>query len=175
MRKNELLRLLDEKIDPMLDWVDARSAQSFAKQNIPGKWCNGQHLEHLRKTTRALNKGMKLPKLLLRYKFSINNRAERTYEQTLTKYKTTLIETSAKAPAQYTTEVVTADDKDRVIKWMREEKETMKSIVKKNSEKNLSKYVLPHPLIGRLSFREFVYFTALHTEHHFDIMKKDNS
>lgn len=30
----------------------------------------------------------------------------------------------------------------------------------------LDKYILPHPLLGKLTIREMMYFTIYHVEHH---------
>jgi hypothetical protein len=42
-----------------------------------------------------------------------------------------------------------------------------KRLVKFN-EKELSNLILPHPLIGKLTIREFAHFTHYHTQHHFE-------
>jgi len=174
MLKSELKSLLDEKFDALTAWLETRPDDDFTVQHVSGKWSNGEHLEHLRKSTRAVNKGMKIPKLLLRYKFGKMNRSEKSYQEIQKKYKAKLKETGVKAPKQYSADNITNDDRERIIAWFKEEKKTMQNIVDSNSEKNLSKYVIPHPLLGKMSFREFVYFTAYHTEHHFKLMQKYN-
>ncbi len=174
MQKNELVSLLDEKFDSLVSWLDSRPDNEFAMQKVVGKWSNGEHLEHLRKTTRAVNKGMNLPKLFLRYKFGKMNRPEKTYQEIKTKYNKVLKETVIKAPKEYSPQNITSDDRARITAWFLEEKQTMQKFISKTSEKNLTKYVIPHPLIGRMNFREFVLFTAYHTEHHFELMKKYN-
>ncbi|GJM34594.1 MAG: hypothetical protein DHS20C18_35950 [Saprospiraceae bacterium] len=35
-------------------------------------------------------------------------------------------------------------------------------------EKDLDKYVLPHPALGNLSIREMLYFTIFHNQHHLE-------
>ena len=34
------------------------------------------------------------------------------------------------------------------------------------SEKQLDTFILPHPLLGKLTLREMLYFTIYHAEHH---------
>lgn len=168
-------QLLDEKIEAMISWVEQQPEGSFEKQFVPGKWSNGEHMEHIRISTRALNKGYKIPKLLMRYKFGVMNRPERPYEQVREKYTRLLKEQNIKAPPAFSPKPITNADQPRIIKWLREEKETMKKFIDKQSEKNLSKYVIPHPVTGKMSLREFVYFTAFHAEHHHKLMEKYNS
>jgi DinB superfamily len=45
--------------------------------------------------------------------------------------------------------------------------------LEKLSEEELDTYLLPHPLLGKLTFREMLYFTAYHAEHHHLIAKRD--
>lgn len=174
MQKKELISLLDDNFDNLIAWLASRPDNEFTLQKVEGKWSNGEHLEHLRKATRAVNKGMNLPKLVLRYKFGKMNRPERSYEQIKEKYNKALRDTGIKAPKEFSPANITTDDRARITSWFLEEKKAMQNFISKTSEKNLSKYVIPHPLIGKMSFREFVLFTAYHTEHHFELMKKYN-
>ncbi len=175
MQKQELIKLLDEKFDKVTQWLEQQPDHEFTTQKVTDKWSNGEHLEHLRKTTRAINKGMKLPKLFLRYKFGKMNRPERTYDQVVTKYQKALKKPGVKSPKEFIADNISNEDKGRILSWFQEEKTAMQNIINKHSEKALTKYIIPHPLIGRMSFREFVLFTAYHTEHHFLLMKKYNS
>jgi hypothetical protein len=34
------------------------------------------------------------------------------------------------------------------------------------TEDDLERYILPHPLLGKITLREMMYFTAYHVEHH---------
>ncbi len=36
----------------------------------------------------------------------------------------------------------------------------------KYSEEELDKYILPHPLMGKVTLREMLYFTIYHVQHH---------
>lgn len=175
MNKKALENLIEEKLENLLTWLENQPADTFATQQKPGKWSNGEHLEHLRKTTRGVNKGMNINKLLLRWKFGTNNRKERSYQETQDKYLNKLKAANVKAPARFSPENITNDDKERIISWFRQEKEAMKKHISRHSDSALTKYVIPHPLVGKMSFREFVYFTALHTDHHLDLMKKYNT
>ncbi|NBX80802.1 MAG: DinB family protein, partial [Flavobacteriales bacterium] len=41
------------------------------------------------------------------------------------------------------------------------------------TEDDLDKYVLPHPLLGKLTLREMLCFTIYHVKHHVEIIKRD--
>jgi hypothetical protein len=40
------------------------------------------------------------------------------------------------------------------------------------SESDLDTYILPHPLLGKLTLREMLYFTTYHVQHHQELIKK---
>jgi len=39
------------------------------------------------------------------------------------------------------------------------------------TDEKLDNYLAPHPLLGKLTLRELIYFTIYHTEHHLAIIK----
>jgi hypothetical protein len=39
------------------------------------------------------------------------------------------------------------------------------------SEADLDTYLLPHPILGKLTMREMMYFTVYHVEHHLHLAK----
>ena len=46
------------------------------------------------------------------------------------------------------------------------EVEALCSRLERMDEKQLDAYLLPHPLLGKLTLREMLYFTIYHVEHH---------
>jgi hypothetical protein len=40
------------------------------------------------------------------------------------------------------------------------------------SEEQLDQYILPHPLLGKLTIREMMYFTIYHAQHHTTIVRQ---
>ncbi|QLH34686.1 MAG: DinB family protein [Cyclobacteriaceae bacterium] len=43
------------------------------------------------------------------------------------------------------------------------------------SEAELDLYILPHPLLGKLTLREMIYFTCYHVQHHQELTTKNLS
>jgi len=173
MNKQALCQLLDEKFEAVIAHIENRPESDFTKMHTEGKWSNGGHLDHLRKSTRAMNKGLEINKLILRFKFGTLKRAELDYDSVTSKYLE-LSEGKRKAPSGVQPDALTGSDRTRVIDWYRQELTAMKGHINKLSEKQLSKYVLPHPLLGMMSLREMVLWNAMHTEHHLKLMYKYN-
>jgi uncharacterized damage-inducible protein DinB len=45
--------------------------------------------------------------------------------------------------------------------------------IDKISEEDLDKHILPHPLIGKTTIREILYFTIYHVQHHQKAIKEN--
>lgn len=171
MQKNAIIKELNIVFDKLFKLMDEHPKHKFSEVLIEGKWSAGQHVEHLRISTEPINKIMKLPKLLLRYKFGICNRDEKTIEGLIEKYEVRLNEGNIKAPRRFTPRFVSAAEKNQILEELDNQRHLMIKNINKWSEKALSKYVIPHPVFGKLTVREIIYFTILHTDHHRQILK----
>ena len=52
------------------------------------------------------------------------------------------------------------------------QQESLNKKIELFSEQDLDSHILPHPLLGKLTFREMLYFTIYHVQHHQDLMLK---
>ncbi len=165
---------LSEACESVEDWCHAQSPDYFNEEIVSGKWPISHHIYHLVKSNNGASYAMNLNKLILRYKFGKNNRVERSYSELRDKYLNTLQELSPVSPVQgYSAQPGREFDFDTL---MSRYKESMvrceKSLIKWN-EKSMSKYVVPHPAIGKLTMRELIYFTHYHNLHHLQNLKEN--
>ena len=65
-----------------------------------------------------------------------------------------------------------ADKSDYIAKLEKEKTKLIKKF-QKWSDKDLDTYLMPHPLMGRMTVREVVMWTAYHTEHHYNNLKEN--
>ena len=86
MNKIELNNVLNQKFKHLIEWVENQEDREFEVHHIPVKWSTGQHIDHLRKTTKAVNIGISMNSLILRYKFGKLNRNEMSYEEVKNNY-----------------------------------------------------------------------------------------
>lgn len=131
----------------------------------PDKWTAGQQLEHIYRSVAPVKWAFILPKMLLRLLFGKANRPSSDYETLVSKYQRKLA-TGGKAPTAFVPKSVTVAQKD---KWNRKLSRVIQSLnrnVERYSESELDLYILPHPLLGKLTLREMLYFTIYHVEHH---------
>lgn len=130
-----------------------------------GKWSAGQQLDHLIRSVRPVNLALGLPKFVLRLLFGKTIRASRTYEELVDKYKEKLAQGGV-ASRPFVPPAIPLSRKSDLVNRFTSQKHKLLSHLDKWDEPALDYYVLPHPLLGKLTVREMVFFTIYHTEHH---------
>lgn len=172
MEREQLTRLLKDNFIALNEWITNHDDSEFEVSKREGKWTTGQHIDHLIRSTAPVTMAYRLPKLVLKWKFGLNNRSERSYEETYEKYIAALKNKGVKAGGRFVpADIKNADKSQKIMELKCQGKKFIKAF-NKQSEENLSKYIVPHPAIGYMTFREIAYFTAFHTAHHHDILKK---
>lgn len=135
--------------------------------NPGGKWSIAENIQHLILSTRTTNIAYSIPVFLLRCIAGKPNRPSRPYDTLLAKYNLQLTN-GGKASSRFIPKPLNpGDDKEILIKEWRLTTERFIFLVNKNmSEKKLDQYIIPHPLLGKITLRELGYFTIFHTLHH---------
>lgn len=140
--------------------------------DIYGKWSVIQNLNHLNKVFGFLNKAFAKPKFILRFAFGKPNRKGRNYQELEARYHEKA-QGPAVAPKIYNAEENASLSAEAVEKeFQLLSQKFLRIVEKKWSEKQLDKYLLVHPLLGKLTIREMLYFVHWHTNHHFKAIKK---
>lgn len=171
MTKDEVIHVLEQKHQALFLWLENHPDKAWAK-GPQGKWNTGEHIVHLIQSEKALNKALRIPKFYLKYKFGTNNRDNRTYQQIVKKYQDKLAANPGVVAAiSQNMPSITIDSKASYITKLDKEKETLIKKFRKWTESDLDTYLLPHPLMGRMTIREIVSWTAYHTEHHYNILR----
>lgn len=171
-KKEQLIEDMKTSFQQTIDWINAQAEERFNQEIVPGKWTIAGHLYHLIKSTKAVSKGMMMPKIGMRTMFGKNNRPERTYQEMVDKYQNVLATTNLKAPSSYEAEAGRTFERPALIKRFEGELQDMIKALNLWEEDAMSIYIMPHPAIGKCTIREFVYFTTLHTYHHLTILRE---
>jgi uncharacterized damage-inducible protein DinB len=170
MHKEEIIEMF-ERLHRELNAFVSNLSKEQKSTDIAGKWSVLQNLDHLNKVLALLNKAMAKPKFILRFAFGKPNRLGRTYKKLEARYHE-----KAQGPA-VAPEVYRAEENASLSTEAVEEEfqvlsqKFLRIVEKKWSDKQLDKYLLVHPLLGRLTIREMLYFVHWHTNHHFSAMK----
>jgi len=175
MEKKEIVTILETKHQDLFDWLKTASDEQWT-QGPKDRWTAGQHILHLVDSARLLNKALGSPKFLLKYKFGTSNRPSRSYDEVSERYEQRLSENKDRASTY---------NKDLKIPLLLERKRLVDSLqvlnkklqykTNKLKDKHLDTLLLPHPLMGKMTLREIIMWTAHHTSHHVEILKKDYS
>lgn len=128
------------------------------------KWSPAEHIMHLNLSVKPLELAYRLPGFLLAWKFGRANRMSRTYDELLNKYRLKL-DSGGKAPSAFIPETHHRTFEE-ITGEFRQRHHHLIQLAGHWSEKKLDTYILPHPLLGKLTLREMLYFTALHIHHH---------
>ncbi len=166
--KKEIIKQLEKQSKALRSWYIDKPVEKmeFAPE---GAWTAGQHLLHLIKSTKPLGKGMGYPRLLLLWKFGRVKRPSRSYEEVVRAYQEALKQ-GGKAPEPFVPREVKKAEREVLVERYKEEMSILINQVHQWSESNLDKTAVPHPLLGKLTLREMLYFTIYHMEHHLKVL-----
>lgn len=171
--KPQIISALSEKVDAFNNYIASLNEEQF-EATPNGKWSAGQNLDHLIRAIKPLQLAYGLPKFALNVLFGKTNRPSRSYDDLVTKYKTKLA-AGGKASGPFIPPIIRFEKKDELIKKYSEQKQKLINKIEKQSEADLDKYILPHPLLGKVTLREMLYFTIYHNEHHLGLLKSWNA
>ncbi len=167
--KSQIVAALNEKVDAFNQYISLLGKEQF-EATPENKWSAGQNLDHLIRSIKPLQLAYSLPKFILKIMFGKANRPSKTYEELVTKYKTKLA-AGGRASGPFIPPTILFEQKDLLIKKYDRHKQKLISKIKKQSEEDLDRYILPHPLLGKLTLREMLFFTVHHNEHHLELLK----
>jgi uncharacterized damage-inducible protein DinB len=170
MKKSEVKNLINQSTDKVTTWFASYPREKFEYIPESKNWSTGQHLLHLIKVYKAINLALRSPKLILRFKFGKRKHTEQTFEQMQSIFSDNYSEKKYEAPENVTPGVVSVIDRMNLMSKLDRESTLMIEQIEELSEKDLSKYVIPHPFFGKLTFREFIMFNSLHNEHHLNTL-----
>ncbi len=164
MTKEILIVALREKHESFSKYIQSLSDSNF-ETALPEKWSAGQQMEHIQLAVKPLNLAFWLPKFVLKMNFGTANRASRTYEGLVEKYNQKLA-SGGRASRPFVPKSVPLSRRNEVLKSYEKTIQKFLKRVAKLNESDLDLYVIPHPLLGKLTLREMLYFTLHHVEHH---------
>ncbi|HHG83268.1 MAG TPA: DinB family protein [Bacteroidetes bacterium] len=165
----EIAARLGENWDDVLSHVSQLDDAAFIRAP-EGKWTPGQHVKHLFSAAEPVRKGLGYPKFVLRLMVGKPNRPGRDFETVYNRYKEKLAQ-GGTASSPFSPAAVPAITKGATLEAYANEKDKMIRALLRWSEKALDNYLMPHPLLGKITIREMMFFTTFHTQHHLNILR----
>lgn len=169
MKNQEIRQFLQEKHNSFANVVNSLPEADFLYAP-PGKWSSGQQLDHVRRSVRPLVLALRLPKGILRLLFGTANRPSKSYEELVQKYQSKL-EQAVTPPAPFRPDVIAFQGRNTVQTALQTTVRSVINALEHWSEEDLDRYILPHPLLGKITVREMMYFTIYHAQHHENLVK----
>jgi hypothetical protein len=164
MNKDEILHRLYFSHAQFINQITVLPDSVYVR-SVNSKWTPGQQLNHIIKSVSPVNLAFGLPGFLLRVVFGKANRPSRTYEELVEKYHAKLA-TGYKSPEAFVPKPIGVHYREKMPKKLRTLVYSVMYRADSFSEKQLDTLLLPHPLLGKLTLREMLYFTIYHAEHH---------
>ncbi|MDB5283548.1 MAG: DinB family protein [Bacteroidota bacterium] len=148
---------------------DTFSEEKFFQRPSSGKWSAAENVQHLFLSAKPLVSLFGKPELMLQ-QWGRNDRPSKDYDGIVSLYLEKIgkvvVTTTAFSPVE-------------ISGNQAEQMNNLKSIHSKFIERasqlpeaDLEIYQVPHPLLGLLTAKEFLYFTHYHTGHHNETMKR---
>ena len=170
MDRHEIANALIHQHAQFVNTVRAIPEQEVVRSNH-GKWSPAQQLDHIVRSVSPVRMAFSLPTIALRIKFGTSNRSSRTYDALVERYHEKL-GAGGKASGPYLPGTTTSvNDNAQKLLYL------VQSLCRKIeglTESQLDRFILPHPLLGKLTLREMLYFTLYHVQHHHAQIPRNN-
>ena len=128
------------------------------------RWTLAQNLDHMILSVKPVARGLRVPKLLIRLLFGKAS-GSNSYGQIHEDYKAKLA-AGYESPLAYMSPSV-ASQQVLLERWDQAAKQLTANLATWN-ETQLDRLRMPHPLLGKITVREMLYFTDFHTRHHLE-------
>ena len=168
--KKFIEQLLHAHADEMIAFIGQQTSSQFVDA-FHGKWSVAQNLDHLNKSLSPVNLALRLPRFILTLLFGKPNRKPRSYEELVARYHQKLA-AGGTASGRYIPSKITWEQKEKLVNTFRKETSRMKHGMHRLTEHQLDRYLLPHPLLGKLTVREMLFFSVYHIQHHITLLKE---
>ena len=167
--KNELIDILEESNRRVTEWFTVIPATDFFTRQ--GEvWSASDNLDHLIKAHKPIVLALKLPKITLRAMFGKPDKASLSYEELCQKYRDEIAK-GAQASGRYLPNQQAPDSdaeakKQDLLSQFSSASKALVAAAEKWDVKELDEYLLPHPILGKLTIREMLFFTIYHNLRH---------
>jgi hypothetical protein len=137
----------------------------------PEKWSPAEVVQHLVLSVRPLILAHSLPLFVLRSLFGTPNRRGRTYGELVERYRGKLAAGGRASGPFIPRRIGTGASQAALLNKLNNAYNRYTAKISRVNESDFDRYLLPHPLLGKLTLREMTYFTIYHLEHHRNAIK----
>jgi hypothetical protein len=149
-----------------------------ASLRVNDAWTPAEHLAHLNVVVSAVARGFGMPRWLLRLRFGRHRRGSSRSFPTLRDDYLARLGQGAGARGRFvpqrehlTEPEAAARQAELLARWQRVN-QRLRLALQTWTEMDLDRIQLPHPLLGKITAREMVFFTIYHDQHHIAAAKR---
>ena len=143
-------------------------------RRIGSSWSPAETVRHLIKSTRPVAKAMGTNKIVLRLMFGKPGRPAMSYDLLCARYDQAL-DDGGQAGRFAPSPRSESDPEEWRLTIMRDYEGVnagLRKAIARWSDDKLDRYQLPHPLLGKLTVREMLFFTLYHQRHHVEVVQR---
>ena len=161
---------LSTKCQAFVEVADRYSEEQFSA-HVADKWSVAEVMQHLYLSARPVMRLMTGPHDVF-LQWGRADAPSRSYAEIASAYETAL-STGVKAPESVSPrpEDMQASKQDVVARFAGVY-QALGDALAGWSAGELDEYRLPHPVLGKLTVREMLYFVSVHTQHHLQLLTK---
>jgi hypothetical protein len=163
MNKIELSKRLIQEHQSFIDFISSLSNEDLI-QSQDNKWNPSQQLEHVYLCLRPVKLALSLPNIIPAILFGKSKKGSRTYESLVEAYQLKL-KNGGKSPSMYKPKK-SVRDVDKLKIALMHLVNNISNKLSQFKENDLDSFLLPHPLLGKLTARELIFFALYHVGHH---------
>ncbi|MBK7681724.1 MAG: DinB family protein [Bacteroidia bacterium] len=175
MNKQEILSRLQDSHHEFINYLSSLDDRAFMHSYQNEKWTAGQQADHIYRSLMPVHLILKFPKWTIKQLLGNANRPSKTYDELVEKYYYKLENRTGTPPKFFTPKEINASIKPIVFAKVQNNLNKICTSINDFDEKELDEFILPHPLLGKVTLREMLYFMILHVEHHQKITQRNLS
>ena len=164
LNKTEILQQLQLRFDQVNDLID-NTSDSILQQPRGDKWSIAQLVHHMILTTASVGSMLKYSPEMIKMRFGLPEHPFRNYEEAMQHIKS-FFEKPAKAPEKYSPKSDAKLDRASLKNDWNSIFPKFEERLSKWNEEDLDKYVVPHPLMEKITIREHLYVAIFHIDLH---------
>ena len=161
-----MLKVSNQRV---IDWFTAIPVENFFIR-FGEVWSASDNVGHLIKSNKPIAMALKLPKIALQAMFGKPDRASSSYGDLCQMYRGEIAKgaqaTGRYLPDQENSEVGTETRKKKLLEQFSKASTDLVAAAETWDEHELDQYLLPHPILGKLTIREMIFFTIYHNQRH---------
>jgi hypothetical protein len=168
MRGTEIVSELRRVHAESVEYWRGFSTPEFFKRPAVDVWAPVDQVRHLTKSMRAMRRGFDTPKVLLFFRFGIALRPSRPLEELRDAYGARLRPFPRNPFAPRALDIADQNEagRSREMQAHAAAVDDLCRAISRWGERSLDRFVLPHPLLGRITAREMGTFAVIHNVHH---------